>query len=513
MLRVLAKRFFSPPLSASLRRGLSYVGLYLALVLFAYVQFTYRRPAPQLPYLTGFDDIGYFVFARSLAFDGDLDFRNDYEAVIRILGQDLAGPSFAELLSRNPARPPNPYDIGTGLAAVPWLVVFRWLAYAASTVGLVDRLPSPYGPWYVFAYLCANLAYGVLGLALTHRLVSHHFVAPVATVATWSTAAAGPTLFYFLFQPGMAHLTALLTVAATLALACRWRETPPGATRRILAFATGLSIGFALAVRTANVGVLAFVGLGIVGWPRSHGNGARPLPDVAWEGLLALLGGIAGFAPQLCAWHALFGSWVANPKGFNFHWWPPHFFSVLFGRRHGLFFWHPWLLACAVGLAIYARRCPLLASLSLLALLATAWIYGSWPMYWLGAAFGARGFVDFLPCFALGAAQLIPWLEHRLGSMRAVAGIVAIFVLLNVHLLFCFRGGVITVDGPLFWGDTLRGGRAYFEQMAREWRILSTWQRGDQPGHRASLLENPPFPSAPAPTAPDSHPGNRQFFR
>jgi hypothetical protein len=59
---------------------------------------------------------------------------------------------------------------------------------------------------------------------------------------------------------------------------------------------------------------------------------------------------------------------------------------------------------------------------------------------------------------------------------------VVLFALVNLHLILCFRGGVITVDGPLFWLDTVSRGKAYKAQVAREWRIWTDWGEGRRAG-------------------------------
>ena len=194
-----------------------FLALYVLLVAFTWTQFTCRRIVPRVPFLTGFDDLGYFVYAHSLFFDGDLDFRNEYKFIVDLLGPDLAGPSFAEwLAAAGGGRPPNHFSIGTRLAAVPWLALFHAVARLAVALGLASSMPPSCGPWYMFAYLCANLFYGLAGLWLTARVVARHFDPAIARAAVFSCTAAGPALYYFLYQPGILHAKTM-TVDGSLA--------------------------------------------------------------------------------------------------------------------------------------------------------------------------------------------------------------------------------------------------------------------------------------------------------
>lgn len=474
-------------------RGMAwYFLLFLALLAFNYAHFTYRRPVPRVPYLTGFDDLGYFVYARSLFFDGDLDFRNDYLFIVRLLGEDLAGPAFAELLrlSEN-GLPRNHFNAGTGIAALPGLLVFHLLAYFLHTIRVLPEMPSPFGPWYVFAFLTTNLAYGIFGLWLTTRVVGRFFPTAVAHLGSISTLVAGPALFYFLYQPGMSHLTSLACVAGALRLTLLWEEENRPHRQTTWALLWGLVVGFALSVRSTNLPLVFLACVPLCrGREAQHSTTPRhPILNLR-ELAFPLLGLFLGFLPQLISWRVLYGSWFANTYSYEAHLVPSHFFQVLFGRRHGLFFWHPWMFVSVLGLVLFIRNHRRMGLVNFAILLAIAWVYGNWQVYWLGVSFGMRGYVEYLPLFALGAASFLDWLRKRVRSTFAPFGLTLIFFILNLHLLVAFRGGVITVDGPLYWLDTLADGQKYKAQLRREWLALTSWHYGFAAGERASLWEN-----------------------
>ena len=85
--------------------------------------------------------------------------------------------------------------------------------------------------------------------------------------------------------------------------------------------------------------------------------------------------------------------------------------KVLIAYDHGLFVWYP-VLAVLLGAAVAARRSRGWGAVALAAVGALTLVYGSWPGWDLGGAFGLRGFVDVVPVIAvaggLGLATLRP---------------------------------------------------------------------------------------------------------
>ncbi|MGB9690947.1 MAG: hypothetical protein ACPL7D_02135 [Candidatus Sumerlaeaceae bacterium] len=370
--------------------------------------------------------------------------------------------------------------------------LFYLLAVVLTFARILPAMPSPFAPWYAFAFIAGNIAYGTFGLWLTARVLEKFFPRLTAQLAAFSIITAGPALFYFQYQPGMSHLTSFGCVAAAVAATSAWENERTPLRRHLWAALWGFIVGLALSVRATNAPLLL---LTFVPLAQARAKKQPGPQHLCWPVLseFALAGGgvLLGFVPQMLAWWTLYGNCLANPYDYKANLIPPHLLAVLFGRRHGLFFWHPWLLVCALGLAFFVRRCPRWGLVSFAIILATAWIYGNWRVYWLGASFGMRGFLEFAPFFAFGAGQVLHWLAERTRAQFAPTGLTLIFLLLNLHLMIAFRGGVITVDGPLYWLDTVSHGRNYKAQLLREWSILTTWQQGFAVGERATLWENP----------------------
>lgn len=441
--------------------------LWLAGAWHQYATLTHIPASGEVAALRGFDDNCYFAFGRSLVLDGDWDFSNEY-AFLAATQPESTAANFRELLASREGAPPNLYAPGTGLAAAPFIAAARGMDLLRARVG---RTPpaSPFAPLYPFAYLLAGITYGCLALVATRALVRRWLGPDAATVAAWAAVLCGPPVFYIVYAPGMSHATSAFLVASTLLAWTRWRTAPAGRAALGWALATGLCAGFAVSVRTTNV-VLALplaepAITALVRWRRDRGL----LPVRVAQSAVMALGGLAGVLPLLFAWRVLYGSWFANPQAYAMSGLPVHFLDVLFARRHGLFFWAPLYVVAAAGMVAVVRghRALLPAVLMVPAL---AVVYGYWEQWWLGAAFGMRGFVDLMPVFALGFGAVFAALARwRPARGRVIAWeLVVCFALLNFHLATAFRGGAVFVDGPLYWLDTITHQETYKMRLWRD---------------------------------------------
>jgi hypothetical protein len=150
----------------------------------------------------------------------------------------------------------------------------------------------------------------------------------------------------------------------------------------------------------------------------------------------------------MLAWHAFYGAWLAGPRDYELArnlclLSSPHFLEVLFSGWRGLFVWSPVLLPAFVGLAILARRRRLLDFVWLAAFPLQTWVIGGWAVWYGGASFGQRFFINLLPGFALGLAWL--FLRLRPGAPRKILiGAVVLAVLWNGGLAVQYVGNLIS---------------------------------------------------------------------
>ena len=378
------------------------------------------------------DEIQYFAYLRSMVFDHDLDFENEYRWFVDKDPKEYEGFSKTFLVPKTPAgRPPNNAPIGCAILWAPFYVP-TIVAEAASGGG-----SSPPGfSRRDFAAVCiASMLYGVAGLLLTNE-IARRFAAPRAafftTVLVWL---ATNLPFYMYVTPPMSHAASYFASALFLWVWLRAGERPAAA------IAVGLFAGLLATVRWQDaLFLLAPLSEPIFAGRVRDGAAAR-----GW--LLRALWLAVGFAvaalPQLAVWWIVNGSLtpfgVISVKG-RFSLTAPYLGGVLFSPFHGLFVWMPVLLPAFVGLGALAWR---EARGRAIALAVAAQIYMlSGYVVAFGHGFGQRLFVSSLPWAAVGLAVFVDRLAPKLPRGVAVAGATAA-VWWNLSLLVQHSIGLV----------------------------------------------------------------------
>ncbi len=362
------------------------------------------------------DPVGYYAWIRSILFDGDLNFENEY----RNLNKHLA-PGQAQWANPNGPRTPtghlgNCFAIGPGLLWGPFVVLVHPMAEDLG--GRQDGFSQPY---HMAVFLAISL-YGLFGLLLTYGFLRTWYSPASSAVTTLCAWAASPALYYTYPAYAMAHSTSMFSVALFLFTWARLRQKNTSLRWLII----GLALGAAAMVRWQN-GLFAIIpAMDLLS--RFSGKNVLRLACCA-------LGSLVGFAPQMFAWKIVYGAFLTIPQGPDFvQWAHPDFFAALFSRQFGLitwtplcgivlagFFWAPkenrtlfWALAAACLLQVYVNACALN----------------------LGWTFGMRRMCDCVPIFALGLALLLA----RLGRFKKW-GLAAALLFAAWNTLFVLQYG------------------------------------------------------------------------
>ncbi len=381
------------------------------------------------------DFTGYYAYARSALFDGDLDFSNEME---------VWGRQVEHRTSTGMAY--NQYTPGPALVWTPFIVVAHVYVLLGRALGLVTHAADGYGMPYVRAAAAGTVAVAAAGAwALAATLRTRH-AGSVSWLAVAGAVLTSPVLFYVFVHPGMAHGIAFGLAAALLA-ATEAARAGPSRRRWIV---VGLVLGFLATVRL-QAAVLAILPV-IIGvealWRRRV-----PFRWLA-AGALASLG---AFLPQMVAWRILYGSFFRVPEGPGLGQWgggrgwfdptSPRWLDVLIHADHGLLTWTPFALVGIVGLVFALRRWTILAAAGLLALALTTYVNGCLED-WAGSdAFGARRFDVIVPFLAMGLAMVLDAMRAR--PLVAPALLMAIAVAWNVGLARLYKIGGFTDAVPV----------------------------------------------------------------
>lgn len=434
------------------------------------------------PRIYATDEVQYYVYLRSLRFDGDLDFADEYrEFAAR---NPNAGIEQALLAERriNPAtgRYGNVAPVGAALLWSPFFLLADGYVALANMLGS-DIPRDGYSRPYILAVCYASALYGLGGLLLSLRLARAYSSAFAATLATVTIWLATPLVWYMFIHMPWSHAPALFAVALFLTI---WQHTRGAGPLPARGWRGWLALGAAGALMTMcreQLGLFLLVPAAEALW--SYWvllRAAKPrLPAIVQ--LLALhVAFLLAFAlcltPQLLVYRSLNGGAPPTEVSDKIKWCSPHLLDTLvdldpapepwcvipndasLGFRplaHGAFLWSPILPFALAGLALLWRRDRLLCVALMLAFAGQTYLNGALSTWHLTAAFGFRRLIECTPIFILGLALLIDRLSLRTSSGWLLA-VAALFVGWNICLALNWALLRPEIRQGLIWPDLFR---------------------------------------------------------
>ena len=380
------------------------------------------------------DEVQYFSYLRSLWFDADVSFENEYRY---FYDNNIAqSPGFHETFLERRTEAGRRINFATIGCAILWSPFYaagdlaaRALRGAGANVS-VDGFSQP----YVAAVAYGSAFYGfvaiLLGIGAARRITG----SPQALVAGLAVWIGTPLLFYMYIAPPFSHAPSAFAVALFVTVWLRVRRTwSPQGTAML-----GLAGALMTMVREQD----AFFVLGPVVDFGSRRNPAR---------IQAAVAGCAGFAvgliPQLLAYDALNG--YPGPSRLvtrKMTWYAPHALQVLASPSHGFFFWTPLALLAVIGVALMALRAPdpdarRIGVCTLVMVAFQVYVAGSVESWTVAGAFGQRRFVAVTILLVIGLSALSASVSR--GSRAAVATLSAVCIWWNVALIAQFGTGMM----------------------------------------------------------------------
>jgi hypothetical protein len=411
------------------------------------------------PRIYASDEVQYFAYLRSLWFDRDLSFENEYQHFHDRGGfrNALFHETFLERYTEETGLRVSFATLGSALLWSPFYAVADAYVVLRQATGATDAVRDGYSQPYVTAVACGSAFYGWLAVVLAW-LMARRFVSETIALASALAVWFGTPLFFYMYiAPPMSHACSAFAVALFLWTWLRVREHWTVA---------GCATLGALAALMAMVREQdAFVALG----PALDGawtilKGYRLQAAGYGPGQIAARAAAAGgcfllvYAPQLWAYTVLNG--YPGPSrlvGRKMTWTSPHAPGVVFSPEHGLLFWTPLVALAVVGLVWALREeSPLTPTLSpqagrgsrdvalalLLALASQIYVAGSVESWTVAGAFGQRRFVGLTAVFVVGLALL--WSRGSGRTSRvAMPAAVALAVWWNLGLTMQFGAGLM----------------------------------------------------------------------
>ena len=431
------------------------------------------------PRIYASDEIQYLSYLRSLWFDRDVSFENEYQHFydLNIGRGEGFHATFLEQYT-DAGRRPSFATIGSALLWSPFYAV------ADVATRVTGGTADGFSPLYLAAVAYGSAVYGVVAILLSIA-AARRVAGPglLAGVVVWLGT---PLLFYMYVSPPYSHACSAFAVAlfVTIWLKVRERWSVGGAV------ALGLSGALMAMVREQDV----FLALGpavdfaatFFMWPdgdsvsiyqssrgptpartraatsrgaRAAGAAdtttginqrqpgktrlARAIP-IAAAGCFAFA---VGLLPQMLAYKALngrFGPSTIVTRKMN--WQAPHALEVLVSPEHGFFFWTPLAALAIAGLVVLAVRGPAnvrrIGWCALLMVALQIYVSGSVESWTVAGAFGQRRFVALTILLTIGLAGLLAAVPR--GRWRpALAAVLAACVWWNVALIVEFGTGLM----------------------------------------------------------------------
>jgi len=376
------------------------------------------------PYARNAQGDGHYawLFARSIVYDGDIDFKNDYAA---------CGDPWAVGVDRGTGHPNNNFAFGHAIFWIPALELARVFIRIPASAPPAIQL-SCEGP-RVAAVLYASPVVGALTIFLAYLVARRLASDGAAALAAGLIGIAGTNLAYAGFMVSYSHIYASFAVALLIWSTLRADEISNGPDASgelgrwsLVAFAIALA---ELQRPTALVfAILPFV-LTLRTWVRRRWSRGRVVVVLT----ILATGVVAGALPTLLVNRYLFGSPWAVPQGRYFLFFAhAHPWLVLFAPRGGLFYSAPtaWLGVIGLGLAFRDPKWRLVfAALAVSAALeifiassALDW-HGSW-------GFGARRLTTLTPMLVAAAALLLErarrWVSRKRTRASTILGLGAL---------------------------------------------------------------------------------------
>jgi hypothetical protein len=371
------------------------------------------------------DALHHYVQLRSVVFDHDLRFTNEYVRLYGLRGGETGTDWVYGSTPMGYVR--NRMPIGPAIIWAPLFLLVTSAVWIARLLGSGYPLDGYGRLFQASAGLTGVLASG-LGSWAAYRAAALLFERRAAVWSVVTLWLSSSTIYYSVVSPTYSHAPSMLAVGVFWLV---WVRTL--AMQSVARYgALGALCGIAALMRWQDA-LLILVPLVDAVWHRRELGMARCAGSVGAYAMMALI----AFTPQMYVWATLYGAPLAIPQGEGFlQWRQPALMSVLFSDYHGLFSWTPIVVLSVVGLVPLLLRVPLVGTAASLFLLTSWYVNAAAADWWAGEAFGARRFISCFPVFVLGLGAL---LHHVRASASGCAKTAAVFIGLTFLLLVQYQ--------------------------------------------------------------------------
>jgi hypothetical protein len=292
----------------------------------------------------------------------------------------------------------NKYFCGTAIAQTPFFLIAHALSY------LTGNAADGYSRIYMLMITIAGLFYLFIGLWFLDKLLTlYNFKSLVKSPVIIAILFGTNLFFYSVCEMGMSHIYSF----AFVSMFCYYAK------KYFIGFQLGNLIiffallGFIFLIRPVNIMIILSIPF-LAGTRSDLFDGINKLKKnlaTVFSGfiLMFFIIGIQSMIYKISTGNF----WVDSYPGEEFDFTDPHFISILFSYKKGLFLYTPIYLLALCGLfSIYRNNRYEFITFAGFFIILT-FVLSSWWNWWYGGSFSSRVYVEYLPLFAVLLASLL----------------------------------------------------------------------------------------------------------
>lgn len=331
----------------------------------------------------------------------------------------------------------NKYQIGEAVMMLPFFLLGHLLS------AIFNNPLDGYSFFYQYTASLAGLFYVITGIFLLKKILERYFSKKI-TLITLTVIIFGTNLYHFgTLHSLFSHGFSFFLFCSLIYFLPLWMDNPRSGKLIVL---IGIVLGFILLVRMVNIALLIFVFFYQIYEIGDIKKRFKFYYKNYKSILLIFLIVLIMFLPQIITWKLTYNQWFVYSYGeAGFHFQQLYISNVLFSLRRGLLFWSPILCFSLFGFWFMRKEKNdyLLSSMIFIPII--LYINSSFDRWWFGAAFGHRGFTEFLPIFAIAIAVFYSQIKNR--NLKIFIYIFSsLFVIYSIFQMIFWWNGWIPQD-------------------------------------------------------------------
>lgn len=358
-----------------------------------------------------YDVKGYYCYLPALFVHGDLSFN---------FTDDLQGKKRGRYYVTETKGSGKVVKMSLGLA----LLYTPAFLLAHGLAPLLNYQADGFSEIYHLAISFGHLFYTIPALVLLRRMLRERFSDFITGVTLFGVFIGTNCFYYATLEAGMSHIYSCSLLVFMLYYNFKWYTKEAN----YYLVPLGLIAGLASLIRPVNI-LFLLIPL-LYGIPEiSLKEKVRRIFSEPKYFILACLGFLMAWLPQLLFWKLNTGSWLYYTYGDEgFYWLDPKIIQGLFGFRKGWFIYTPMMFLAFIGIP-FLQRWFRKATLSTMVFLACfIYVTFSWWCWWYGGSFGARTMIDIYGLMTFPLAALFQSLSRLRPKVITNTAIVLIVI-------------------------------------------------------------------------------------